>query len=97
MKADNISFNTKFHCFNMKGTSGTTRVVTLFPKENCSFPATGKCYHLLAVWMSLGMTELKKELLTQLRKTQKAGRTKEVVLEMKYENSETDFSQVERQ
>ena len=33
MKADDISFNTKFHCFNVKGTSGTTRVVTLFPKK----------------------------------------------------------------
>ena len=43
MKADDISFNTKFHCFNVKGTSGTTRVVTLFPKETCSCPATGDC------------------------------------------------------
>ena len=56
-------------------------MVTLFPKETCKCPATGECYHLLAVRMSLGMTELKKELkynFTQLRKTQKAGRTNEV-------------------
>ena len=79
MKADDISFNTKFHCFNVNGTSGTTRVVTLFPKETCSCPATGDCYHLLAVRMSLGMTELKKELkynLTQLRKNTKSRKDK---------------------
>ena len=40
---------------------------------------SGDCYHLLAVWMSLGMTELMKELLNTVKeKTQKAGRTKEV-------------------
>ena len=38
----------------MKETSGTTRVVTLFPKETCSCPGVGECYHLLAVRMSKG-------------------------------------------
>ena len=78
MNADNISFNTEFHCFNAKGTSGNTRVVTLFPKQTCSCPATGECYHLLAVWMSLRMTEFKKELkynLRQLRKSRKDKRS----------------------
>ena len=38
LKADNISFDAKLHCFNVKGSSGTTRVVTLFPKENVQLP-----------------------------------------------------------
>ena len=60
----------------MKGTSGTTRVVTL--KETSSCPATVECYHLLAVQMSLGMTELKKLKynLTQLRKNTKSRKDK---------------------
>ncbi len=51
--------------------SGVLRVVTLFPKETCSCPSTGQCYHLLAVRLCVGMTELKKKTrhnLTQLRK-----------------------------
>ena len=53
------SFDNKLHCFTVKGTSGVLRVVTLFPKENCSCPSTGECYHLMAVRLSIGMTEVK--------------------------------------
>jgi hypothetical protein len=38
VKADNISFDCKLHVFNVKGLSGTTRVVSLFPKPTCSCP-----------------------------------------------------------
>ena len=71
MNTDNISFNTEFYCFNVKGTSGHTRVVTLFPKETCSCPATGEYYHLLAVRMSLRMTEFKKRIEIQLNTVKK--------------------------
>ena len=36
LSADNISCVTKLHCFNVKQSSGVTRVVTLFPKETWS-------------------------------------------------------------
>ena len=41
LKNDNISFDTKLHVFNVKGISGVTRVVTLFPRPSCSCPSTG--------------------------------------------------------
>ncbi len=54
VRNDHISFNPKLHVFNVKGTSGVTHVVTLFPRETCSCPSTGDCYHLLATKYSLG-------------------------------------------
>ncbi len=57
LEKGNISFDNKLHCFTIKGTSGVLRVVTLFPKESCSCPSNGECYHLLAVRLSIGMTE----------------------------------------
>ena len=47
ISAGNITFDPKLHCFNVKGLSGVTRVVTLFPKPSCSCPSTGDCYHIL--------------------------------------------------
>lgn len=44
LQNDNISFDTKLHVFNVKGISGVTRVVTLFPRPSCSCPSTGECY-----------------------------------------------------
>lgn len=71
LTTDKISFDSKLHCFNVVGSSGVVRVVTIFPKESCSCPSTGNCYHLLAVKMSLGMTLSNSKVrhnLTQLRK-----------------------------
>lgn len=72
LKADKISFDSKLHCFNVVGSSSVVRVVTIFPKESCSCPSTGNCYHLLAVKMYLGMTlsqsKVMRHNLTQLRK-----------------------------
>ena len=39
------------------GTNGTVRVVTLHPKETCSCPASGMCYHIMAARLSLGIKE----------------------------------------
>ena len=77
--ADNISFDPKLHCFNVKGLSGVTRVVTLFPKASCSCPSTGDCYHILAVKLSVGMSTASKPAqrsLTQLRKNTRSRKEK---------------------
>ena len=71
ISAGNMTFDPKLHCFNVKGLSGVTRVVTLFPKPSCSCPSTGDCYHILAVKLSVGMStasEPAKRNLTRLRK-----------------------------
>ena len=57
LEKGNICFDNKLHCFMVKGTSIVLRVVTLFLKESCSCPSKGECYHLLAVRLSIGMTE----------------------------------------
>lgn len=79
LEADNISFDTKLHCFNVKGLSGVTRVVTLFPRASCSCPSTGDCYHLLAVKLSVGMSVSTKPVqknLTRLRRNTRSRKEK---------------------
>ena len=85
LQNDNISFDTKLHVFNVKGISGVTRVVTLFPRPSCSCPSTGECYHILATKLIMGMsvsTKPARRNLTQLRrntrskKDKKSGRKK---------------------
>ena len=79
MQADNISFDTKLHCFNVKGLSGVTRVVTLFPRASCSCPSTGDCYHILAVKLNVGMSVSTKPVqrnLTQLRRNTRSRKEK---------------------
>ena len=80
LKEGNISFDDKLHCFTVKGTSGVLRVVTLFPKETCSCPSTGDCYHLMAVRLSVGMPEPKGKVtshnLTVLRKNTRSRKEK---------------------
>jgi hypothetical protein len=49
-------------------------VVTLFPKESCSCPTTGTCYHLLAAKKSVGMNPKAKKTtvnLSQLAKNRR--------------------------
>ena len=46
--------------FNVEGTQGVVRVVTLHPKETCSYPAGGTCYHIMAACLSIGMKEIPK-------------------------------------
>ena len=55
LKEDNITFDTKLHVFNVKGLSETTRVETLFPKQSCSCPSMGGCYHLVTAKPCAGM------------------------------------------
>ena len=52
--AVSLQSDPKLDVFNVKGTSGVTGVVTIFPKESCSCPSTSSCHHILAVKLSLG-------------------------------------------
>ena len=55
----------------MIGTSGTPHAVRIFPRETCTCPSTGRCYHVLAVRMSVGLETIdsqRKVNLTRLRK-----------------------------
>lgn len=80
LDADCLSFDIKLHVFNIKGLSGITRVVTLFPKPSCSCPSTGECYHIVAAKLSVGMSlsinqKIKKNL-TQLRRNARTKKEK---------------------
>ncbi len=66
-----ISHNASLGVFTVLGTSGNPSAVRLFPTESCSCPSTGRCYHIMAVKMSVGLRdkESKKSVnLTQLRR-----------------------------
>ena len=54
IRSNKIIFNPQMHIFNVQGTK-EVRVVKLHPKESCSCPATGTCYHILGVKLSLGL------------------------------------------
>ena len=73
-----VSFDAKLGVFLVKGTTGTARVVTVFPTETCSCPSKCGCYHILAVNMSIGIPAVNKRRITnmsQLRKnTRRSGR-----------------------
>ena len=73
-----ITFNPKMHIFNVQGTHDV-RVVNLYPKERCSCPANGLCYHIVGVKLSLGAKESgrsKERNLTQLRKNTRSKKDK---------------------
>lgn len=81
LRANNVTFDCQLHVFNVKGLSGTTRVVTLFPKLTCSCPSTGDhCYHIAAAKLSIGMnvsmTQMLKRNFTQLRKNTRSRKEK---------------------
>lgn len=77
---NHISFDPKLHVFNVKGTSGVTRVVTLYPQETCSCPSTSECYHILATKYSIGIQPTPKQRpgfnLSQLRRNTRSRRDK---------------------
>ena len=58
IKSNKISFNAQMHIFNVEGTQSDVRVVKLHPKETCSCPASGTCYHIMAAKLSLGIKEI---------------------------------------
>ena len=39
----------------MEGTGGNAHCVWMFPKELCTCPSRSKCYHIMAVRISIGL------------------------------------------
>ena len=60
LRSNKVSFNPQMHIFNVERTQGVVWVVILHPKETCSCPASGTCYHIMATWLSIGMKEIPK-------------------------------------
>ena len=95
VEENKISFDPKMHIFNVQG-SHDVRVVSLYPKEKCSCLATGLCYHILGVKLSLGaketstsnkernFTQLRKN--TRLKKDKKSGRKRPRANDTEVEN-----------
>ncbi len=55
----------------MIGTTGKPHAIRIFPVESCTCPSTSRCYHILAVRMSIGLEDVqskRKVNLTQLRR-----------------------------
>lgn len=67
---DGISMRPKTGEFIVKGTLGTSHVVTIFPKVTCTCAGSGHCYHVLACDMAIGQrqTNSKKPNVTAYRK-----------------------------
>ena len=66
-----ISHNQELGVFTVLGTTGRPHAIRIFPKESCTCPSTGRCYHILAVKMSIGLEDMdgkQKVNLTQLRR-----------------------------
>ena len=79
IEQNRLNIDTKLHTFTVLGTE-RPHVVTLFPKERCSCPATTTCYHILAARMSIGLSEEQQPQrrinLTQLRKNSRTRKEK---------------------
>lgn len=74
-----ISHNQVLGVFTVVGTTGNAHAVRLFPRESCTCPSTNRCYHILAVRMSIGLEDIdaKKTInLTQLRRNVRSRREK---------------------
>ena len=73
---NNIQFSTKMCTFTVKGSKEVKRIVTIYPKETCSCPSTGECYHILAAKISLGMAPKQEKVECNLTTLRKNGRPK---------------------
>lgn len=66
-----INHNHKLGVFTVVGTTGNPHAVKLFPTEKCTCASTFRCYHILAVRISIGLEDVKSKRkinLTQLRR-----------------------------
>lgn len=66
-----ISHNQSLGVFTVIGTTGNPHAIRIFPRESCTCPSTGRCYHITAVRMSIGLEDVnskRKINLTQLRR-----------------------------
>ena len=54
MIAENrITYDLKLGAFVVQNSEGKHNVVTLFPKQSCTYPSTNECYHILAAKLSI--------------------------------------------
>ena len=67
-----ISQNQSLGVFTVIGTSGNPHAIRIFPKESCTCPSTGRCYHILAVIGLEDVSLQRKVNLTQLRRNTRA-------------------------
>ena len=61
------------------GTTGNAHAIRLFPKESCTCPSSGICYHIIAAKLSIGMSVqpcAHKVNLTQLRRNARSKKDK---------------------
>lgn len=68
-------------CFLVKGDCSKMYAVTLYPKETCQCPSTGRCYHIISARMATGQEpgpDNKPANLTQLRKNSRARKDKKI-------------------
>ena len=74
-----ISLSARLRVFTIVGTAGNAHAVRLFPKESCTCPSTGLCYHIMAAKLSIGMNVLQnppRVNLTQLRRNTRSKKDK---------------------
>lgn len=75
-----ISHNEKLGVFTVEGTEGNAHCVHIFPKESCTCPSTSRCYHIMAVRISIGLDrpdcKPKKINLSQLRRNTRSRKDK---------------------
>ena len=71
-----ISHNEKLGVFTVLGTTGTPHVVRLFPKQSCSCPSTGLCYHIIAAQISIGIEVGNAQLRINLTRLRRNSRTR---------------------
>ena len=55
-----VTFDAKLNVFNVNERSGEVRVVSLFPTEKCSCPASNICCHIIAAKLSIGIIFIEK-------------------------------------
>ena len=81
LEAGKISFDPKLHLFNVLGSGDKPYVVRLFPKEYCSCPSKGQCYHIIAVKKSIGdITETKVNRWIHLKTLPRCGNIQEAAM-----------------
>lgn len=56
-RKDRVSFDPHPKVFNIKGVSGTVRVVSLQPTDTCSCPSMWECYHIKAIKEIVGFSQ----------------------------------------
>ena len=80
IEGGNISHNVKLGVFTVEGTGGNAHCVRIFPKESCTCPSVSRCYHIMAVRISIGLDKPdykpKKINLSQLRRNTRSRKDK---------------------